>query len=1072
MKIETLRQAIVRVLDEDGTRTLGTGFLATADGCILTCWHVVGGRENVRVQFEGETAMEAKLIAVQSDPDADIAVLRLSAFTARTPAELDDSWDHNDEVSIYGYQHQNLFSAPYPLYGKVSGETVRDGQTLITLTGIDVQPGCSGAPVYDRRTEMVIGIVRAAFDGKSTGLATPIGAGAHRRSSPDNVIVDREQAFFEQTTEIFRAMAYEIDLQRQFNTGFPAFYAELSMGATKLTALVGCRYGEPDRDRITQATALLQRIMQIHDLDRAFLITTRDEHALYRDPTTSARVEVLSLATLESRLFDFSGYLRSIEDDYLNYGRYADGSGNPVIEQFTLCDLKNYHVDVGCRELSTDENSADGDTEYPSAREEFYKFLTDDNQKQICFLGDYGTGKTTLCLQLTYELAARHLRDPLVWSRIPLFIPLNAFDLPSGVHQFVLDTVEAYGVRVASPAAFKYMMQRGKFVLILDAFDEVADLLDRRGKIRLFNTIRKLAGLHCKVVLTGRTHYFSSESEALAILRPESDTGSPSGDDAHSHVRVLELMRFDESRIQNLMSRHWPHDAAEKWRRIQEIHDLADLAKTPVLASLIITTLDELPATDSRHTINSAKLYDGYTKAWLDRDDGQTNLTPENRKDFMEELAWRMYRDNQLSVSYRELTEIILEIVPKTRQWDSEWLDSPDMNVRTCSFLTRNRHGDYQFAHKSFIEFFVAKRLVRRLDGWAGLNELWTRPVPYEISSFVGKLVAHSPKTVARVKELSVDRHNNGFLRGLCIDVQMILKDTVNEAMIFAMAISPDGGQLAMACGDGRVRIRTADLEPVTEFAEHHEWVRTLAYSEDGRFFASGGWDNRVVIRSMPDYALHLELTLPDRVNALCFTPDGTRIICGGYDHTLSVWDLRTGALVGSYSGHADNVQGIVIDPSHNAVISGSTDRTVRKWPLATPPETPAPSRRQGGPIRCLAISPDGRHMATGSWTGELILWDVDRLVRVWQSSSHQNMISDFGFAPDGTRFVSCSDDGSIKVWSLESNEPMKTLPGEDFVVTVCYSKDGSVLYSGGYDAVVRTWDTTTWNPIKSAALN
>jgi WD40 repeat protein len=616
------------------------------------------------------------------------------------------------------------------------------------------------------------------------------------------------------------------------------------------------------------------------------------------------------------------------------------------------------------------------------------------------------------------------------------------------------------------------MMRHGRFVLILDAFDEVADQLDRRGVIRLFSKIRELAGPLAKIVLTGRTHYFHNESQALDVLAPRIEAASSSGADDRANFRVLELMKFDEAQIKSLMRRHWsPEGTDEQWRKMLEIHDLADLARTPMLTHLIISSLDGLSTSESRSEVNSAKLYDRYTKIWLDRDDHRASVTADERRRFMEELAWRMYRDDRLSVPYEELEEVVAEFVPRTRRGDVDWMARLDTNTRTCSFLARNRQGDYQFAHKSFMEFFVAKTLVRQMDSWSRVDDLWPRPVPYEISSFVGQLVSGSPKDLARLKVMSVDRTNNGFLRGLCIDVQMMLGDTVkDEPMIFAVAVSPDGRQVATACGDGSVRIFDADLEPVAEFTEHREWVRALAYSRDGRYFVSGGWDKRVVVRSMPDYRVHLELALPDRVNAVCFSPDGTQIICGGYDRIVSIWDLETGRMLRSLVGHSDSVQSIVLDAGSNAAISGSTDRTVRKWSLDDAGGD-VPFRALGGPIRCVAISPDGRHIATGSWTGELILWDVGQLRRAWQSTSHKNMISDFGFAPDGARFVSCSDDGSIKAWSIDSDQPIMTLQGDDFVVTVCYSADGGILYSGGYDSVIRAWDSATWTLVKSTPL-
>lgn len=1062
MNSETLKRTIVRVVGNGGT-TLGTGFLVSSEGHILTCWHVVESVEYLRVQFEGETQeILAELCFELSDNDADIAVLRIPAPVRRAPAELDPDWRVGDALWSYGYQYQEHFSSGFPVEGRISGDTRIRDQQLIVVSGTDVQRGLSGAPVLNFRTGKVTALVNAKFDDRGIGFAVPIAAATRHWADLEGIIAQNSGRFRENTAKLFKAMGYQVTLQHRIQTGgLASFYAELSTGATRLRAIVGCSGGGRDQadQGIEDALFSLQTAVARGKLDLAFLITLDGHPRDAEETAESVGVRLLSYDELQGSLIDFSGYLQTVVHDFESFGEYSDLNRIPIIQPFRWCDLYRYYIDIGCADPLTA-------AEYPSARAVFEDFLADDTQNHISFLGDYGTGKTTLCLQLTYDLAKAHLENPHT-TRIPLFVQLRDLDLRTGVRRLIMDSLAEYGVRVSDYAAFDIMMRSGRFTLILDGFDEVADRLDRRGVIQAFNQISHLTNPRSKIVLTCRTHYFRTENQTYETLTTK--TMTPLMREIHQHVnfRVLELLKYDEPRIIEVLSRR-SANYLDQWRRMQEIYNLADLARTPILMNFMVNSLEELLTLRSQNDVSSASLYDMYTKFWLDRDDDRSDVTAQERILFAEELAWRMYRDHRLSVPHDELADVVVDFFTGLHTRGAEWLERLDTNIRTCSFLARDRHGNYLFAHKSFMEFFVAKALVRHLDEWSR-SDLWPRAVPYEVSSFLSQILL--PADIARLKRVSVDRENNDFLRGLCMDVQMSLGDTVkDEPIVFAVGVSPDGGHVASAGADCLVRVFTTELEPVVQLAGHEEWVRCVAYSADDRFFASGAWDNRVIIRSRPSYGVHVELRLPDRVNTIAFTPDGGKILCGGYDRSISIWDVETGEQLDSLVGHTDSVHSIAVNPDDGDVVSGGTDRTLRVWPLGTPGAPPR-VEVQDEPIRCVALSPDGHHIATGSWTGELILWDADGLRPLWRSSSHTNMINSFAFAPAGGRFVSCSDDRSVKVWGTESGDLVATLAGVDFVMGTCFSPDGATLYTGGYDSTIRAWDTGTWTQVRAMTI-
>jgi len=110
--------------------------------------------------------------------------------------------------------------------------------------------------------------------------------------------------------------------------------------------------------------------------------------------------------------------------------------------------------------------------------------------------------------------------------------------------------------------------------------------------------------------------------------------------------------------------------------------------------------------------------------------------------------------------------------------------------------------------------------------------------------------------------------------------------------------------------------------------------------------------------------------------HAVAFTPDGKCSVSGGLDALVRVWDVKTGSLVKTLTGHRDAVFEVVVSarrkrrcrPGSRAPRSSGTSSAGRS------------SRRSwdtGGAIVTVAFSPDGQRILTGSMDGTARLWDA-----------------------------------------------------------------------------------------------
>jgi hypothetical protein len=1057
-----IKKSVVRILGPAG-ETLGTGFVALPGGYVVTCWHVADGVDRLSIQAEDDPhPLAATLRPDLSDPDTDIAVLYVPDGGHLIPVRPGRAWSAQDAAWSYGFQYQAYVTSGYPVTGKISGDTLIDGRRFIVVADIDVQRGLSGAPLINMNTGHVVGMVHAKMGSRGVALAIPVETLAARWATFRHALAYPVEQLRGRVSDLFSAMGYRVLAEPEAATGStPSLVAELNVGPVRLRALVVVLDSDhvEDQAQTQRAVHLVGSLLAQRRFDKGFVITTGGPGMPARSVAVAQQVDLLTVAELEHSLIDFTHYLEAVAHDFENFGDFYRGDHHPIVDYFRWCDLYRYYVDLRCVDLLTGQ-------EYPSSTAALRNFLSAPDRHLLSVLGDYGTGKTSLCLQLTYDLARRYLRDP-AGTRIPVFVPLRNLDHRLGVRRLIVDTLTDYGVRVADYKAFDVMSRTGRFVLILDGFDEVADRLDRREVTQLFGQISQLATGRAKIVLTCRAHYFRSEHQSLETLTTEAMTPLMREVREHHGFGLVELQKFDEAQILELMSRRYAQDYRGRWQYIKAVYNLADLARTPILLNIMLSSFGDLLSLGSDEAVNSAKLYDMYTKFWLERDDERSDITAHERLRFAQSLAWRMYTTDRLFIPYDELSTAVGEFFSDSYPRDPQWLQKLDTNVRTCSFLARDRSGNFMFAHKSFMEFFVAKRLAGCVANWPN-SDLGAHVVPYEIGDFLSQLV--SPDDITAIKAQALDRQNSDILRGLCMDILMALGDTVREEpLVFALVSTPDG-RLVTANADGTASVLTTELEIVMSLTGHDDWVRQVAASPNGEVVATCGWDGRVMLWRLPDFVKYGELRLPHRVNSVCFDQRSEFLLCAGYDGAISVVEAATMRKAFTLTGHTNGVNAVIASPTEDLVVSAGLDKTLRFWSLGRP-DHPRAIIQQQEPTTRLAFAANGSFFASGSWAGEVTVWDAAEPRIRWTNHKHTNMIGAVGFSPDSRYLASSSDDRTAKIWTAAEGELVTSLPGTDFVTAVCFGRHGHRFYCGGYDSRVHMYDMATWSLLASTDL-
>ncbi|XP_045443586.1 apoptotic protease-activating factor 1 isoform X5 [Pipistrellus kuhlii] len=252
---------------------------------------------------------------------------------------------------------------------------------------------------------------------------------------------------------------------------------------------------------------------------------------------------------------------------------------------------------------------------------------------------------------------------------------------------------------------------------------------------------------------------------------------------------------------------------------------------------------------------------------------------------------------------------------------------------------------------------------------------------------------------------------------------------------VYHACFSEDGHRIASCGPDKTLQVFKAETgEKLLEIKAHEDEVLCCAFSTDDKFIATCSADKKVKIwnsvtgQLVQSYDEHSE-----QVNCCHFTHSRHHLLLatGSSDCFLKLWELDQKQCRNTMFGHTNSVNHCRFSPDDKFLASCSDDGTLKLWDVKSANERKSinvkkfflsseePPEDMEVIVKCCSWSSDGSKIMVAA-KNKIFLWNVDSGLKVADCRGHLSWVHCVMFSPDGSSFLTSSDDQTIRLWETE----------------------------------------------------
>lgn len=252
------------------------------------------------------------------------------------------------------------------------------------------------------------------------------------------------------------------------------------------------------------------------------------------------------------------------------------------------------------------------------------------------------------------------------------------------------------------------------------------------------------------------------------------------------------------------------------------------------------------------------------------------------------------------------------------------------------------------------------------------------------------------------------------------------------------MRISPDRRSLALGGYDGSVTLIATDGRTIRKLAKSGAATWSLAFAPSGEQLAAGSEDGRLRLFDLTNASQRTVKAHRLNIWSLDVNRRTGQLASGSFDRRIRLWDMATAKPMAPTAAHDQAVVALAFAPRGDRLASGGDDATLRLWDSGL---RPVWRREAGHHVYDLLFTPDSRWIATGGRESSGLQSLFRQLfgirlggghgttVRLWRAQDGA-MVDEVGMQPsdvfglalseDGKILATGADNGSVALWRLD----------------------------------------------------
>lgn len=279
---------------------------------------------------------------------------------------------------------------------------------------------------------------------------------------------------------------------------------------------------------------------------------------------------------------------------------------------------------------------------------------------------------------------------------------------------------------------------------------------------------------------------------------------------------------------------------------------------------------------------------------------------------------------------------------------------------------------------------------------------------------------------------------------------------------------SPNGRYLAISTKSGAIFLWDQQENHLRDLpSDHRGWIYRVSFSSDGKYLVSAPIDGTPRVWDMTTQELLDNYPFGSRgeISGIDFF-SGDILAASGQDHEIVLWEMPRFINKGFHHIiRAEWIWGLGVSCDGHFLAAASADRKIYLFemdldsygnydivPFAT-------LSGHTGAVWSVSFACDNYRLASGSWDGTIIIWDVNDADKKKVLSGHTDWVYEVAFSPDSKVLASASKDGTVRLWDISTGAELATLEGHSSPVwSADFSPDGQFVASASDDGTVRIW--------------